>query len=148
MEAMSRARLLVLASAVATVPWLARADEPAELEKTHRELAAPFLKKHCLGCHDQAHREGDTVLEPLVEAGAHERSRELWKNAAERVALRQMPPDEEPQPSDADRAAFVAWVRRATASDQQKPAQQDPGRVTVRRLNRAEYDYTVQDLLG
>ena len=58
-----------------------------------------------------------------------------------------MPPDEEPQPPEHQRQAVAAWLARELARiDRLTPP--DPGRVTARRLNRAEYNNTVRDLLG
>src|SRR5262245_48220381 len=58
-----------------------------------------------------------------------------------------MPPDEEPQRPEHQRQAVAAWLARELARiDRVTPP--DPGRVTARRLNRAEYNNTVRDLLG
>ena len=58
-----------------------------------------------------------------------------------------MPPKGARQPSDADRANAVDWLR-AELDRIDRTAPPDPGRVTARRLNRAEYNYTIHDLLG
>src|SRR5438445_4022794 len=58
-----------------------------------------------------------------------------------------MPPEEEPRPPEKDVAALTAWIRaRAEAAEGARLATQ--GRVPIRRLNRAEYENTVRDLLG
>ena len=58
-----------------------------------------------------------------------------------------MPPDDEPQPPEHQRQAVAGWLARELARiDRVTPP--DPGRVTARRLNRAEYDNTIRDLLG
>ena len=58
-----------------------------------------------------------------------------------------MPPDDEPQPPEHQRQAVAAWLERELARiDRLTPP--DPGRVTARRLNRAEYNNTIRDLLG
>jgi hypothetical protein len=54
-----------------------------------------------------------------------------------------MPPEKEKQPTDAERAKLIAWVKSLSANDAP-----DPGRVTVRRLNRFEYNNTIRDLVG
>ncbi|MER3496767.1 MAG: hypothetical protein C4320_08385, partial [Armatimonadota bacterium] len=56
-----------------------------------------------------------------------------------------MPPEGMPQPTKAQREAVAAWVNSATAQDCRLA---DPGRVTIRRLNRAEYNNTIRDLTG
>ncbi len=59
-----------------------------------------------------------------------------------------MPPvDGATKLSDADRARFVSWVEVAM-NDIDCGRTPNPGRVTLRRLNRHEYRNTVRDLLG
>src|SRR5437660_9601661 len=57
-----------------------------------------------------------------------------------------MPPENKPQPSPAERDLITRWVSAFFfPCDCNHP---DPGRVTIRRLNRAEYNNTIRDLLG
>ena len=58
-----------------------------------------------------------------------------------------MPPDDHPQPSEQEIDALRTWVD-AELSKIDCGGTVDPGRVTIRRLNRAEYDNTIRDLLG
>src|SRR5207244_12049644 len=58
-----------------------------------------------------------------------------------------MPPDDAVQPSEQQRRAIVNWIERTIYKfDCDNVA--DPGHVTIRRLNRAEYNNTIRDLLG
>ena len=57
-----------------------------------------------------------------------------------------MPPDDQPELSDADRKTLVDWIEQTIYYVDCHSAP-DPGRVTIRRLNRAEYNNTVRDLL-
>jgi len=57
-----------------------------------------------------------------------------------------MPPEGKPQPTDAERALLIRWIdSRVLKIDCSRV---DPGRVTIRRLNRVEYNNTIRDLLG
>ena len=57
-----------------------------------------------------------------------------------------MPPADKPQPSAEDRRLLEDWIKYgALGIDRKDP---DPGRVTVRRLNRVEYRNTIRDLIG
>ena len=58
-----------------------------------------------------------------------------------------MPPKGRPAPSPEEIAAVTEWFdgQFARLDRSMKP---DPGRVTARRLNRAEYNNTIRDLLG
>src|SRR5579883_1041487 len=137
--------LLVLPATIVLSSLVPLHGEDAEpLEKGHGQVAVPFLKRNCLGCHDDKERSGEVVLQPLVEKGFRDH-RGLWRRAERQLAAKQMPPEDQPQPDDKEREAFLAWVKKLTSTPDEKGA--DPGRVTVRRLNRAEYSYTVQDLL-
>ena len=73
--------------------------------------------------------------------------RERWEDVVQKLRDREMPPADEPQPPEHLRQAAAAWIESELARiDRVTP--RDPGRVTARRLNRAEYNNTVRDLLG
>src|SRR5262249_6205945 len=146
-HALVRMRRFVLLFVLAAVFPLSagRSDDADSPEKVHAEVVVPFLQKHCWRCHDDGPKvppeAADVVLLPLADKRGLDGERALWKRVQKKVANRQMPPEEEPQPSAAERERFLAWCERARA------VTADPGRVVLPRLNRAEYDYTVQDLL-
>jgi hypothetical protein len=57
-----------------------------------------------------------------------------------------MPPAKKPHPSAEEQQKITHWIKSAVFRvDPQNP---DPGRVTLRRLNRAEYHNTIRDLMG
>lgn len=60
---------------------------------------------------------------------------------------RQMPPADEPQPSQADVFACIEAIDAEMDSFACEAAKH-PGRVTIRRLNRIEYNNTIRDLIG
>ena len=137
-------------AALALAPRPGRSEEPEPLDKGWSTTAVPFLRKSCLECHDDKPRDKDNdselVLLPLLDQRAVEGERALWKKVRDRVRKHEMPPKDAPAaalPTNAEREGFLDWTARALV-----PPQQDPGRVVVRRLNRAEYGYTVRDLLG
>ena len=57
-----------------------------------------------------------------------------------------MPPADKDQPNLAERQQLIAWIERDVFK--LDPNNPDPGRVTIRRLNRTEYQNAVFDLLG
>jgi hypothetical protein len=58
----------------------------------------------------------------------------------------EMPPENKPQPTPAERELIARWIEaEVLGCDCEHP---DPGRVTLRRLNRAEYNNTIRDLVG
>jgi hypothetical protein len=69
-----------------------------------------------------------------------------WERVLKMISSREMPPANKPQPSDRERMALTKWIEKDVFyCDCERP---DPGRVTIRRLNRAEYNNTIRDLLG
>jgi Protein of unknown function (DUF1592)/Protein of unknown function (DUF1588)/Protein of unknown function (DUF1587)/Protein of unknown function (DUF1585)/Protein of unknown function (DUF1595) len=65
----------------------------------------------------------------------------------EKLQTGEMPPKKKRQPTADEKKAFLGWLETALAKSACTTAP-NPGRVTLRRLNRAEYNNTVRDLLG
>ncbi len=105
----------------------------------------PFLQKHCVSCHGKDKQKGDFALHEFRDDLSVLRARKRWRDVAEMVRSGEMPPDDKPQPSAEEKRRFLASVAGVFAeADAAKP---DPGRLTVRRLNRNEYNNTIRDLL-
>ena len=106
----------------------------------------PILAKACFSCHSAQLATGGLNLEGFA-ANPIEKNREKWELVLSKLKSGEMPPKGAPRPGEADIKAVSTWLQgefdRADAA--MKPA---AGRVTARRLNRAEYNNTVRDLLG
>ena len=110
-------------------------------------VAAAFVGRHCGACHGAESPEGDVALLFPEDDAAIRRDRRIWETAVRRTVAGEMPPADHPRPSPEEIDAFVAAVRgRLADADRRSPP--DPGRVTMRRLNRQEYLNTIRDLLG
>ncbi len=109
------------------------------------EAGVPFLQKHCVSCHGKDKQKGDFALHEFRDDLSVLRARKRWREVVEQVRSGDMPPDDKPQPSAEEKKRFLESVAGIFAkSDGGKP---DPGRLTVRRLNRNEYNNTIRDLL-
>ena len=109
------------------------------------EAAVPFLQKHCVSCHGKDKQKGDFALHEFRDDLSVLRAHKRWRDVIEQVRSGDMPPDDKPQPSAEEKKRFLEAVAGVFAkSDGGKP---DPGRLTVRRLNRNEYNNTIRDLL-
>ncbi len=109
----------------------------------------PVLVAHCYGCHSaEAEKpKGNLRLDRLSSDMADPASRERWRGVLERLEAGEMPPKPKPPPPPSDVRAVTGWIRaRGEAADAARRVAQ--GRVTLRRLNRVEYENTVRDLLG
>src|SRR5262249_1794590 len=69
------------------------------------------------------------------------------EKVAEKLKLGQMPPPGTPHPSHEAALGIVQWLESEFAR-QDRAITPQAGRVTARRLNRAEYNNTIRDLLG
>ena len=75
------------------------------------------------------------------------KNRKVWQNVVKMVHAGEMPPKGRPRPTAGrDRGVPAHGQRRLRRAD--RNAKPDPGRVTIRRLNRAEYNNTIRDLVG
>ncbi len=134
---------------------VAQGPSAAELAQTAawRTRIQPMLGDYCVGCHSGAEPEGSLDLDLWASsdapptAGVLREEAVLAEHLANHVAGGLMPPPGEPRPDEAARKAFSTWWTDALAAAW-AAAPPDPGRVTMRRLNRYEYQRTVKDLLG
>jgi hypothetical protein len=81
------------------------------------------------------------------DAASLEKDRDLWETVTQRLQLGEMPPPKQPQPTMEEKKAVVAWLNGELLKANCIGAP-DPGRVTLRRLNRTEYANTIRDLIG
>lgn len=95
-----------------------------------------LLERYCQPCHSGSTPAGGVAL--LDPEGS------LATRAARNVASGTMPPPGARQPTAAERKRLVADFDARAA----RKSAADPGRVTLRRLNRTEYNNTIRDLVG
>jgi Protein of unknown function (DUF1592)/Protein of unknown function (DUF1588)/Protein of unknown function (DUF1587)/Protein of unknown function (DUF1585)/Protein of unknown function (DUF1595) len=103
---------------------------------------APILSRHCANCHGEVMSKGDFSLPLYSNDAAAAADRKTWDRVGAVIHSRRMPPADRQPLTPAESAILNAWLDRVAS-----PAR-DSGRVTLRRLNRAEYDNTIHDLVG
>lgn len=107
----------------------------------------PLFSKYCFACHAGPSVEGGLALDKMVSREGLTNHRSQWRKVERNLANKIMPPTGEPQPTDEELRQLVSLIADELArSARAMPI--DPGRVTLRRLNRAEYDHTIRDLFG
>ena len=107
----------------------------------------PFLETYCTDCHGGSDPEARLALDRYQESGNVQEDYEVWETVLRMLNERQMPPSDEAQPSDAEVHELTASIRAELATFDCSEVVR-PGRVTIRRLNRVEYNNTIRDLLG
>ncbi|MEM8954827.1 MAG: DUF1592 domain-containing protein [Verrucomicrobiota bacterium] len=106
----------------------------------------PLLMDYCFDCHDDSTQKGSLSFEDYESLTEHFNNREMWLAVWKNLRAGTMPPSKKPQPSKKERAEIISWIQNQVF--QINPASPDPGRVTIRRLNRTEYENTIRDLTG
>ncbi len=116
---------------------------PDEFAKT----IVPFVEKFCVKCHNSDDNSGGVALDVFKSAAHAKKDRKTWEAVERVVRDGEMPPKKKAQPEKAERLAIADYLG-GTLLKVSCVGPKDPGRVTVRRLNKAEYSNTIRDLCG
>jgi mono/diheme cytochrome c family protein len=121
---------------------------PPDVVAAFEGTIKPFVAEHCYVCHgNKGEPKHGLNIEAFQTADSLIEHRTEWEDIAAILRRSEMPPLEEEQPEEEQRQAVSSWLRQEFARlDRVTPP--NPGRVTARRLNRAEYNNTIRDLLG
>ena len=103
----------------------------------------PLVDKYCLSCHDSISAQGGVVLETLRDGIPDLRQRSLLVRVADNLRSESMPPEGEPRPNSEELESLNSWLDIALIEEHSTTE-----RVAIRRLNRAEYNNTIRDLIG
>src|SRR5712691_1393048 len=106
-----------------------------------------FLAKNCYACHNTKLQSGKLNLESYKTVTAVSQDRDRWEDILQKIKSGEMPPKGVPRPNTAEVKVVTGWIE-AEFERADRLAKPDSGRVTARRLNRAEYNNTIRDLLG
>lgn len=106
-----------------------------------------FLKAHCLRCHGPDRVERDLRIDQLSRDFRSGVDSHLWAEIIERINAGEMPPVDEPQPTEDEIASVISQLdTRLREGRAARMAARPP--VAHYRLSRREYQNTVYDLLG
>ena len=127
--------------------WLCSLGQAATTEVRFPQEHQAFFKKHCLDCHDSATQEGGVDLETLSFTIATIEQAERWQKVLNVLNSGEMPPEDSEQPDGSGKADFLDELAQTMVSARRSLADSG-GRITMRRLNRREYQNTIEQLLG
>ena len=103
------------------------------------------LNSHCVACHNDTARIAGLSLQDVDVDNVGPGS-EVWEKVLRKLRARSMPPAGFPRPDEDTYEAFADHLE--TGLDQFAKTNPDPGKATLRRLNRTEYTNAVRDLLA
>ncbi len=105
-----------------------------------------FLENHCLDCHDSFEQKGGLDLESLRFDLGDPDTMATWIKVHDRARDGEMPPKKRRRPNNEELAEFTESLAiPMIEADRQRIA--NNGRSKVRRLNRFEYENTLQQIL-
>ncbi|MBI1246622.1 DUF1592 domain-containing protein [bacterium] len=120
-------------AALVYCPQVAAAADNAEVRA--------LFKNHCIECHGPDAQEAKIRLDTLQFPSASLDNAHVWSRVVNAVERGEMPPDTQDQPSDQEKRTLIAGIVKTVSSSVERP-------VSLRRLNRQEYENTIHDLLG
>lgn len=123
---------LPLLGAAADLPW---------------KNVAPLFESHCLDCHDESTAKGGLDLTAMTWDADDEGKLRQWEKIHDKVSRGEMPPKKKERPAPDLLAGFLETLRQPLHEASAAKLDRE-GRVVLRRLNRAEYEQTLHDLLG
>jgi len=126
-------------------------NNPAQLAEAleHRLVneVYPILDESCMGCHGPRRSKGDVRFHKMDTLSAAMEKLDTLLLAHDLLSTHEMPPDDEPQPTDEQRAVLLDWIDDLNTYALATQGI-DPGWFSTRRLNNDEYRLTMRDLLG
>jgi mono/diheme cytochrome c family protein len=105
---------------------------------------APLVAKYCVDCHGPQKKRAGLRLDLFKTPEDIAKGQQVWEKVADNLRAGDMPPAGRKRPTQAEMDTINAWLDAVVFKID--CSQKDPGRVTIRRLNRAEYNNTIRDL--
>lgn len=119
---------------------------PASLQAAEHDFSTPlqgFFNQFCHDCHAEGAEEGGLAIDSLDRDLSRAATFERWQRIYDRVAAGEMPPPDADQPDGEQRARFIASLEPPLIE-----AHRRTKGTVLRRLNRREFENTVNDLFG
>jgi len=104
------------------------------------QVRASF-KTHCVECHGADTQEAGIRLDTLKFPSTSLDNAHVWSRVVNAVERGEMPPDYQEQPTAEEKRQLIRQIVETVANSVERP-------ISLRRLNRQEYENTVHDLLG
>ena len=138
-------RVLGLTLAIASLALTGAIQSKGPKPATFSRDVLPITGKYCIGCHQGKGAPGGVNFSKYRTVAEAKSDLATWERISRAIGSGAMPPKGMPAPSKAQRQLVSEWVETTISADCRLA---DPGRVTIRRLNRVEYNNTVRDLIG
>lgn len=101
-----------------------------------------FFEQHCIECHSGAEAESGIRLDALTASSTWHADLATWSRVVDVLQHGEMPPPDSPRPDPAATSAAIEHIVGRVARTASEPP------LSLRRMNRREYENTIHDLLG
>ncbi|MEY3764074.1 MAG: hypothetical protein RLZ42_734, partial [Armatimonadota bacterium] len=141
------AAAIVMSVATAMLSLLpgAQTKPSAPQGDVYKSRIRPLLDKYCVKCHGAAATFGNLRLDTLSTTFSDAATAAKWREVLDVIGGHQMPPAGDLQPSAAEANQLADWLQTNLAAAE---TAKRSNRVVLRRMNRAEYNNTIRDLMG
>ena len=114
---------------------------------SYEKAVRPLLQRYCVNCHGPKKAKAELRIDQLNPDLVKGHDAEHWEEVLNNLNIGDMPPEDEPQPTPAEREIMTTWVAQQLrhAAEVKRST---GGRNVLRRLTRYEYNNTLRDLLG
>ncbi len=117
-----------------------------EVVQIKKELE-PFLENYCYNCHDTDTEKGDLSIEDLKRTIENNTDAQHWQDILDQLNAGEMPPKKKKQPSKEELSFFIAKLTQ-TLDNAQTALKDSGGKISLRRMNRREYETTIKEIMG
>ncbi len=150
-EMLTKFQILALA-ALFGFPTLAMGQKNATPERQPDAVMPTqhlqFLQRYCYDCHDSSTQEGSVDLESInFKVSADVETAQRWAKVLDAVNSGEMPPEDSAPIEDADKLEFLDALSNQMVLAR-KILSDSGGVIPLRRLNRREYQNTIEQLTG
>lgn len=136
---------VVVAVAMQPPPGQSKKPPTKPVQASFERDVKPLITKYCAGCHSGKNAAGGHDLGSVKTHAQMVANISMWDRVGMAMASDRMPPASSPQPDQKAKRSMLDSIQTILSNECRLA---DPGRVTLRRLNREEYNNSVRDLTG
>jgi hypothetical protein len=114
-----------------------------EMPEKHRS----FFESYCVECHGEKKQKGKVRLDNISFSVDSLEKAEGWSKVLLSINSGEMPPEDAKQPEKDHKADFLEALSQTMVAARKALTDQG-GKITMRRLNRREFQNSIQELLG
>lgn len=143
---MNLTAIVLILFSISGASFLRAAERDASVAKISPPVTR-FLDTYCVACHGPDVQNADLRFDTMPTAVADEAIAQRWQDILDVLNLSQMPPEDAKQPTKAELADMLETLT-ANLQEARKRLTDSGGQIVLRRLNRREYQRTIEALFG